>query len=287
MLHHTILPARAGRNVRILLSNSTAIALVLALAMPVNAQVLEEIIVTAQKREQNIQDVGISVAAFTGDQMRTLGITNSFDITAWVPNVNVSGNLGGQNTQFSIRGVTQNDFNDVIESPVAVYLDEGYIPIAQANTFALFDIERVEIMKGPQSTLFGRNATGGVVQYISRQPSCWKPQPMWSTACMTVPTTRIASGSRQRSAARFPTPWLVASRSFIQTGSRTWKIFTGITMRVSRVRLNDSGPVPLWATTVFRPMPRPRMPAPTSAMPRRPHCAAFCSGTPRTRCGLD
>jgi len=171
MLHHTILPARAGRNVRILLSNSAAIALAMSLAMPVSAQVLEEITVTAQRREQNIQDVGISVAAFTGDQMRSLGINNSFDITAWVPNVNMSGALAGQNTQFSIRGVTQNDFNDIIESPVAVYIDEGYVAIAQANTFALFDIERVEIMKGPQSTLFGRNATGGVVQYISRQPS--------------------------------------------------------------------------------------------------------------------
>ncbi len=163
--------ARAGRNVRMLLSNSAAFAIAMSLAMPVSAQVLEEITVTAQKREQNIQDVGISVAAFTGDQMRTLGVNNSFDITAWVPNVHVSGNIAGQNTQFSIRGVTQNDFNDVIESPVAVYLDEGYIPIAQANTFALFDIKRVEILKGPQSTLFGRNATGGVVQYISNKPS--------------------------------------------------------------------------------------------------------------------
>ena len=151
--------------------------LFLGVTFPVAAQsVLEEIIVTAQKREQNIQDVGIAVAAFTGDQMRTLGINDSFDITAWVPNVNVSGNLGGQNAQFSIRGVTQNDFNDIIESPVAIYLDEGYIPIAQANTFAIYDIERVEILKGPQSTLFGRNATGGVVQYISRKPSFEGPE---------------------------------------------------------------------------------------------------------------
>ncbi len=84
-------------------------ALCFGVAMSAAAQtVLEEIIVTAQKREQNIQDVGIAVAAFSGEQMRTLGINDSFDITAWVPNVNVSGNLGGQNTQFSIRGVTQN-----------------------------------------------------------------------------------------------------------------------------------------------------------------------------------
>jgi len=133
--------------------------------------VLEEIIVTAQKREQNIQDVGIAITAFTGDQMRDLGVQDSFDIARYAPGVHISGNLAGQNTQFTIRGVTQNDFNDIIEAPTAVYLDEGYIPIAQGQSFALLDIERVEILKGPQGTLFGRNATGGAVQYISRKPS--------------------------------------------------------------------------------------------------------------------
>ena len=141
-------------------------------ALPAAAQsVLEEIIVTAQKREQNIQDVGIAINAFSGAQMRDLGIERSWDIAAFSPGVHISGNLAGQNTQFSIRGVTQNDFNDIIEAPNAVYLDEGYIAVAQAQTFATFDIERVEILKGPQGTLFGRNATGGLVQYVSNKPS--------------------------------------------------------------------------------------------------------------------
>jgi iron complex outermembrane receptor protein len=96
--------------------------------------------------------------------MKALGVEDSFDIARYSPGVHISGNLAGQNTQFTIRGVTQNDFNDIIEAPTAVYLDEGYIPIAQGQTFALLDIERVEILKGPQGTLFGRNATGGAVQ---------------------------------------------------------------------------------------------------------------------------
>ena len=133
--------------------------------------VLEEVVVTAQKREQSLQDVGIAIQAFTGDQMRALGIERSFDIASFSPGVHISGNLAGQNTQFSIRGVTQNDFNDIIEAPNAVYLDEGYIAVAQAQTFAVFDVERVEILKGPQGTLFGRNATGGLVQYVSNKPS--------------------------------------------------------------------------------------------------------------------
>ena len=104
--------------------------------------VLEEVVVTAQKREESIQDVGISITAFTGDQMKALGVVESFDIAAFTPGVHISGNLAGQNTQFSMRGVTQNDFNDIIEAPNAVYLDEGYFAIAQAQTFAVFDIDQ-------------------------------------------------------------------------------------------------------------------------------------------------
>ena len=142
------------------------------LSSPVLAQgVLEEVVVVAQKREQNLQEVPIAINAFTGRQMNALGVSESFDIAAFSPGVHISGNLAGQNTQFSIRGVTQNDFNDIIEAPNAVYLDEGYIAVAQAQTFAVFDIDRVEILKGPQGTLFGRNATGGLVHFISNAPS--------------------------------------------------------------------------------------------------------------------
>src|SRR6185437_8379676 len=126
--------------------------------------------VTAQKREQNIQDVGISINAFTGEQLAALGVKQSFDLAAFTPGVHISGNLAGQNTQYTIRGVTQNDFNDIVEAPNAVYLDDGYIAIGQGQTFALFDIDRVEVLKGPQGTLFGRNATGGLVHYVTRKP---------------------------------------------------------------------------------------------------------------------
>lgn len=140
-------------------------------AAPTYAQLLEEVVVTAQKREQSVQDVGISINVFSGALLQELDIQQSIDIATFTPGVHISGNLAGQNTQFSIRGVTQNDFNDIIEAPNAAYLDEGYLAIAQAQTFAVFDIDRVEILKGPQGTLFGRNATGGLVHYISTKPS--------------------------------------------------------------------------------------------------------------------
>ncbi len=129
------------------------------------------IVVTAQKRQQNVQDVGIAITAYGGDQLRSLGIDDSSEIATFTPGVHTSGAYAGQNTQFTIRGVTQSDFNDIVEAPNAVYLDEGYIAIAQGQTFAVFDIDRVEILKGPQGTLFGRNATGGLIHYISRAPS--------------------------------------------------------------------------------------------------------------------
>lgn len=147
--------------------------LLLCLSGTVHAQsgVLEEITVTAQKREQSIQDVGITITAFSGEQMRDLGFEDSFDIARMTPGVHISGNNGGQKTLFTIRGVTQNDFNDQTEAPVAVYVDEGYVAFGQGQVFSLFDLERVEILKGPQGTLFGRNATGGLVHYISNRPT--------------------------------------------------------------------------------------------------------------------
>ena len=135
------------------------------------APVVEEIVVTAQRREQKLQDVGISIAAYGGDMLRSEGITNSTDVARLVPGVTISGTYGGQSTQFSIRGVTQSDFNDAIEGPVAVYIDDMYVASQQGQSMALYDIERVEALKGPQGTLFGRNATGGLVHFVVAKPT--------------------------------------------------------------------------------------------------------------------
>lgn len=130
-----------------------------------------EIIVTAQRRAQSMQDVGIAIAAFGGDELKAMNVQSSLDVARLTPGVHLSGNVGGQNSQFTIRGVTQNDFNDAIEAPVAVYVDDGYIPNMQGQTFGLFDLDRVEVLKGPQGTLFGRNATGGLVHYVIKKPT--------------------------------------------------------------------------------------------------------------------
>ena len=133
--------------------------------------VLEEIVVTAQKREQLAKDVGIAITAFSANQMDALGFESSTDLIAYTPGVSLAGDIGGQRAIFNIRGVVQNDYADIAEAPVAVYVDGGYLASTQAQTFGLYDIARVEILKGPQGTLFGRNATGGLVNTITARPT--------------------------------------------------------------------------------------------------------------------
>ncbi len=140
-------------------------------SVSVSSAVLEEIIVTAQKRSQNAQDIGIAITAITGDQMEALGYTNAQQVTAIAPGVSTIQPNGEANYSIAIRGVANSDFTTNVESPVAVYLDEIYISQASGTGFALFDMERVEILRGPQGTLFGRNATGGLVHFVSRKPS--------------------------------------------------------------------------------------------------------------------
>ena len=135
------------------------------------SMLLEEVVVTAQKREESQQSVGIAITTFSGNQMKKIGVENSVDIAKFTPGVSLSGSFAGQQQQFSIRGVTQNDFNDHVEAPNAVYIDEGYVAFQQGQIFASFDVERVEVLKGPQGTLFGRNATGGLVHFLTRKPT--------------------------------------------------------------------------------------------------------------------
>lgn len=130
-----------------------------------------EVVVTAQRREQRIQDVGIAISAYTGAQLRDLGVGNSIDVARLTPGVSVSSAAGGQVSDFSIRGVTQNDISDTTEAPNAVYVDDTYIPEQPGQIFGSFDLQRVEVLEGPQGTLFGRNATGGLIQFVPNKPT--------------------------------------------------------------------------------------------------------------------
>ncbi len=140
------------------------------LALPARASVLEETVVTAQKREENLQDVGISITAFSGNQLQELGMTRTVDIAQQVPAMQLQ-TFSPAFTIINLRGISQNNFQDNLEAPVAVYVDGAYIPSMNAINGQLFDIKRVEVLRGPQGTLFGRNTTGGLVQYITNGAS--------------------------------------------------------------------------------------------------------------------
>lgn len=152
---------------------SAGTMLAMDLGQIANAQdSFDEIIVTAQKKAETLQSVPIAVTAFTGDDLREAGFSESTDIAAQVPGLNIGTPVGeGNNPSITLRGIGLNDFNDNNEGPVSVYNDGVYVAALAAQTFQLFDLDRVEVLRGPQGTLFGRNATGGLIQFIAAKPS--------------------------------------------------------------------------------------------------------------------
>ena len=131
---------------------------------------IDEIVVTAQRREQRMQDVGIAVTPIGEKALEDLNITNATDIVRAVPSLKMNAYSSAQ-VVFNIRGVSQNDYGDQQEPPVAVYQDDSYSSSINLASFPVFDLQRVETLRGPQGTLFGRNATGGAIQFISRKPT--------------------------------------------------------------------------------------------------------------------
>jgi iron complex outermembrane receptor protein len=129
-----------------------------------------EIVVTAQKREQNIQNVGLAISAIGQQGLAALGHQDMSALATQLPSLQVLA-YSPTLTVFNIRGVSQNDFADSQEAPIAFYNDEVYISALGAISGQMYDLERVEMLRGPQGTLFGRNATGGLVQIVSAKPT--------------------------------------------------------------------------------------------------------------------
>lgn len=127
------------------------------------------IIVTAQKRAQDIQDVPISVTVITGDVIEQSGIVDLVDLSLLVPNFQVNEGTPVVNARVNIRGVSSSS-NDAIEPSVGIFIDGAYVPRPGAVMGNLFDIEQVEILRGPQGTLFGRNTPVGALNITTRRP---------------------------------------------------------------------------------------------------------------------
>jgi iron complex outermembrane receptor protein len=133
---------------------------------------LEEVVVTAQKREQRLQDVPASVTAITADTLVSNRIQNVTDLTSVSPNLTVvSVPAGSTLPTYSLRGVVATGSAPGSDKGVALYIDGVYIGSASASVFDLAELERIEVLKGPQGTLFGRNSTGGAVSFTTRGPA--------------------------------------------------------------------------------------------------------------------
>lgn len=132
---------------------------------------LDEIIVTAQKRSEGLQNVPISITAFSSAQLDDRQIRFVEDLVMGVPTLQVNAVLGDGLPTFSLRGISMSDFSLAQNGPVVVYYDE----VPKASTailgLGLYDLERVEVLKGPQGTLYGKNTTGGAVNLVSRKPN--------------------------------------------------------------------------------------------------------------------
>lgn len=134
---------------------------------------LEEVVVTARYREENLQQTPIAISAITADDIQQRGFTSASDIGYSVPNASLrpaQAAFGNSMTAY-IRGIGQYDFNFAFEPGVGIYVDDIYYPTLMGSQIDLMDLERVEVLRGPQGTLFGRGSIGGAIRYVSKQPT--------------------------------------------------------------------------------------------------------------------
>lgn len=132
---------------------------------------LEEVVVTAQKRAQGANDVGITINTFTGDQIRDLGVFTPEDIAQYTPGLTVNDTAATGVPIYTIRGVGFQDYSTAASSTVGIYMDEVAMPYTVMTRGLVFDTERVEVLKGPQGDLYGRNTTAGQINFISNKPT--------------------------------------------------------------------------------------------------------------------
>lgn len=136
-----------------------------------NAAQLSEVVVTAQRREQDLQKTPVSVSAYTAEDLEAAQIVNGNDVILASPGVVGGRQIANSNAAtYFIRGVGQDDANTLVDPAVGVYVDDVYIARQIANNNFLYDVERIEVLRGPQGVLYGRNTSGGAVKIVTKKP---------------------------------------------------------------------------------------------------------------------
>ncbi len=153
-----------------LASPGMVLAQTAAAANPQAREPGDEIIVSARRQQESVQDVPVTVSAFSGEQLQNLGVVKSTDIAAITPNFTINSGFGASNPMLYIRGVGSGNFNDNSQANVGTYIDDVYLSAPAGKLLQMFDVESVQVLKGPQGTLFGRNNTAGALVITSRLP---------------------------------------------------------------------------------------------------------------------
>lgn len=130
---------------------------------------LEEVIVAAQRRDERLQDVPIATTVLSAQELQQAGIGDTSRLAQLTPNLTIGGGFEGV-SKISLRGVVTNDFLQNLNPAVGTYVDEVYMGLATGQLLQLFDMERVEVLRGPQGTLYGKNTTAGAINYLSARP---------------------------------------------------------------------------------------------------------------------
>lgn len=165
------------RKVATLLSAATAIVACYPPAhaqpetQPSTHQLVEELIVTARKREQSLQDIGAGVSLLSGREIAQAQLRGADDLATLIPALNVQASSGPSTSSFNIRGIGTRTFSPGVEPSVSTMLDGVVMGRSGMAFFDLVDVERVEVLRGPQGTLYGKNASGGVIHVITRDPA--------------------------------------------------------------------------------------------------------------------
>ncbi len=154
-----------------LLSGHAAAAPAEAPAADAAASGLADIVVTAQRRQQSAQDVGIALSVITGETLARRGVNDIVSLQYQSPSFEITPAFGGGQPQFRLRGVGFEDYATNNTPTVGIYVDEVAFPVPVTTQGVLFDLARVEVLRGPQGTLYGRNTTGGAVNFITNKPT--------------------------------------------------------------------------------------------------------------------
>lgn len=207
---------------------------------------LEEVVVTAQKYSQDVQQIGVAITAISGEEMQTLRIQQPLSLAAVSPSLSTMNATTDSTPLFLIRGIGLDDFNMNNSSGVGAYLDDVFASFPGFLTAALYDLDRVEILEGPQGTLYGKNTAGGAINIISKRPTddfegyVDVDYSRWETTDLTAAVSGPLTDSIKARLAATATKQGEGYQTDIDTGEKYGKLDRGGARALFDIRLTDA-----------------------------------------------